>query len=135
MHPGNIAHALIAYHILQFIGIKNPRLPLWDPSFTAAEKEVLHRMGIEEEVAPKNPFSDARCTAERRKAGFLYVTLTLKEMGIAPEETDAFLNPLLTKPLEAWRRAAILDYLQNRAPLQQYTEAVEDALSRMYDAS
>lgn len=134
VHPGNIAHALIAYHILESIGIKAPRLPLWDSSFTDAEKEVLRRMGIEEDSAPKNPFSDERCSAERRKAGFLYVTLTLKKMGISPAETDTFLSSLLNEPLEPWRRAAVLDYLSGRAPRREYDEAVRAALSRMYDA-
>jgi len=136
VHPGNIGHALIAYYILKGMGIENPRLPLWDDSFTAEEKSILAQFGILEDPVPKNPYSDARCLAARRLNDFRYVEHNVLEgQGIDMHDTekvDDFLRSQLTKPIELWRIECYKDYMQNRHKKEEIRNEIANAMENMY---
>jgi len=136
VHPGNIGHAIIAYTILKHLGFENPRLPLWDESITAEEKSVLEKLGIFEDTAPKNPYSDARSAAARRLALLYYVEMNvLAGQGIDKtdgKKVDEYLTAQLTKPIEEWRIETYKDYMKNRERIPQFEEEVLEAMKKMY---
>lgn len=136
VHPQNVGQALIAYHILKSLGIKNPRLPLWDSSFTDAEKAELSSFGIQEDTSPKNSYSDARTAASVRLSRFYYVELyVLQAQGIVPEDTekaDALFKKLLTMPIEPWQKEALNDYMKNRHTIPEQEKDLLEIMENMY---
>lgn len=136
VHPGNIGHAIIAYHILEALGFENPRLPLWDDSITEAEKVVLAQLGIWEDATPKNPYSDARSRTARRLIDFRYVEMNVLDgQGIDKNDTekaDAFLRSQLTMPIEEWRIKCYTDYMENRHRMPEIQNDALEAMENMY---
>lgn len=136
VHPGNIGHALIAHLILEALGFENPRLPLWDDSITEAEKAVLAKLGVLENTAPKNPYSDARSRTASRLIDFRYVEMNvLGGKGIDKNDTekaDAFLHAQLTMPIEEWRIKCYTDYLENRHRIPEIQNEAMEAMENMY---
>ncbi len=136
VHPGNIGHAIIAYNILKCMGFEDLRLPLWDSTITDDEKAVLEKLGIFENKAPKNPYSDKRSTSARKLIDFWYVEMNvLAGQGIDKNDTekaDAFLKEQLTKPIEEWRIKSYSEYMKNRHLLSEYMHEAEAAMENMY---
>ncbi len=136
VHPGNIGHAIIAHSILKCMGFSDLRLPLWDSSITDEEKAVLEKLGISENKAPKNPYSDARSRTARKVIDFWYVEMNvLAGQGIDKNDTekaDAFLKEQLTKPLEEWRIKSYTEYMRSRHMLPEMIHAAEEAMENMY---
>ncbi len=136
VHPGNIGHAIIAHTILKHLGFADLRLPLWDDTITEAEKAVLAQLGILENKAPKNPYSDARSRSARRLIDFWYVEMNVLDgQGIDKndiEKADAFLKEQLTKPIEEWRIQCYSAYMQGRHLLPELENAAIEAMENMY---
>lgn len=136
VHPGNIGHAIIAYTILEHLGFKTPRLPLWDDSYTAEEKATLEKLGIREDTAPKNPYSDLRCATQRRLSNLYYVEFNaLAAAGIGKSDTKAvnkFLSEQQKMPIEQWRVDAYTDYIENGYRLSQIEKETVEAMKNMY---
>ncbi len=134
VHPGNIGHALIAQNVLKHLGFEDLRLPLWDDTITAEEKAVMAQLGIEENPAPKNPFSDVRSRAARKVIDFYYVEMNVLA-GIDKNDTekaDAFLKEELKLPIEEWRVKSYIDYMENRYTLKERENTVLEAMKKMY---
>ncbi len=136
VHPMNIGHAVIAYQILEALGFENPRLPLWDESFTEEEKAILKEFGILEDPAPKNPYSDARSLSAKRLNDLRYVELNVLEgQGIDihdTEKADAFLRSQLTMPIGEWRIERYTEYMKNRHRKEEFYFDVIKAMENMY---
>ncbi len=135
VHPGNIGQALIAYHILKKSGFSNLRLPLWDPSITEEEKAILAQFDILEDARPKNPYSDARKEASRRRILFRYTEQVLHGQNIDPLDTktvNEFLQSQAEQPIEDWRKACYMDYMENRDKQEEIFRAPDIFLEKMY---
>lgn len=138
VHPGNIGHILIAHAILCAQGIHNPTLPMWDASITPAEKDFVRRFGIEEDLSPKNPYSDLRTAVSKRLTHLYYVEMNvLAGQGISPEDSeraDAFLSSQLSMPIEPWRTEAYKDYMENRMHIPAIRQEAAEYMQKMYTA-
>lgn len=138
VHPGNIGHAIIAYTILEYLGFENPRLPIWDDSYTDEEKAVLAKLGIFEDKAPKNPYSDERSRLQRKMIDYWYVEMNvLAGQGIDKNDTekaDAYLKSKLSEPIEEWRIKSYTEYMKNRHTLPEILHNAEEAMENMYRA-
>lgn len=136
VHPGNIGHAMIAKTILAGFGFEDLRLPLWDSTITEEEKAVMKKLGIEENPAPKNPFSDERSRLARKVIDFYYVEMNvLAGVDLRDEElVTAKLKEFLSMPIEQWRIDSYTDYLENRHTLPEREAAAIEAMKKMYTA-
>ncbi len=136
VHPGNIGQAIMAYHILKKLGIEDPALPIWDSEFTPEDKAVLAKLGIREDLTPKNPFSDARSKAARRLILLYYVQMNVLDgQGIPREDKDsaaAFLKEQITSPIEKWRIDAYSDFLENSQNIPHFEAEVTECMENMY---
>lgn len=138
VHPQNIGQAIMAYHILKKLGIEDPKLPFWDSTYTDEEKAVLAKLGIHEDPAPKNPFSDLRSRAVKRLIHLNYVQMNVLDgRGFAREDTegaDDFLREQLASPIEEWRIEAYSDFLVNRNFISDIEAETARFMENMYKA-
>ncbi len=136
VHPGNIGHAVIAHTILKGLGFSDLRLPLWDSTITDEEKAVMRHLGIEENPAPKNPYSDERSRLARKVIDFYYVEMNvLAGVDLRDEElVTKRLKEQLAMPIEQWRIDSYTDYLENRHTLPEREAAAVEAMEKMYNA-
>lgn len=133
VHPENICHILMADHILRHLGFENPRLPLWDTHITTAERALLPEFGILDAEAAKHPCSDARFESTRKFLSVYYMENgILPSLGVKGEEATPLLQKELQKPIEPWRRACILDYIENTPRLSERQKDACRAMQNMY---